>query len=86
MSGETMNDRVTNKQLYEVVRSMEKDTGEKLVDMERRITDKLEPIAVACSLIVINKEEIDKLRTRTNIFGGANAVFAILAGFFGVKT
>ena len=90
MSGETMNDRVTNKQLYEVVRSMEKDTGEKLVDMERRITDKLEPIAAACSLIGINKEEIDKLRTRNDradrLVGALSIAAAAIAGFFGVKT
>ena len=86
MTGDSTNDRVTNRQLYEVVRIMERDTGDKLVAMERRLTDKMEPINKVCAQIGINKEEIDKLRTRTNIFGGVNAALAIIAGFFGVKT
>ena len=90
MTGETTNDRVTNKQLYEVIRIMERDTSDKLVAMERRLTDKLEPIAAACSLVIINKEEIDKLRTRSDradrLVGALSIAAAAIAGFFGVKT
>ena len=90
MTGETTNDRVTNKQLYEVVRIMERDTGDKLVAMERRLTDKMEPINKVCAQIGINKEEIDKLRTRSDradrLVGALSIAAAAIAGFFGVKT
>jgi hypothetical protein len=65
------NNRVTTKQFYEQLMA----THERMNLMERRILDKLEPLAQ----VQVNKDEIDKLRNRSNIIDGANTLIALVA-------
>ena len=80
------NGRVSTKEFYE----MQLATNEKISSLERNIMQKLECLPTIVKItennaadIRENKEQIDKIRTRSNWLDGANASLAIIAGIFG---
>ena len=80
---ETINGRVTTSQFYR----LQIDMLNKQDEMERRIMAKLEQLPAVCKQVDNNKDEIEKLRNKSNaldIFNGIlAAVFATLAAFLG---
>jgi len=88
MAGDTetmSNGRVTTRELHKVQLEM----IEQMSEMERRILAKLEPIPLTFKQASDNKEEIDRLRSRSNTIDGINAFLAILgatiAGIIGTR-
>jgi hypothetical protein len=72
------NGRITTREFYDALLK----TNDKMDDMERRILAKIEAIQDRCphtTQINNNKDEIDKLRQRSNWLDGINAAFAIIA-------
>ena len=84
MPGET-NGRVTTREFYDV----QLKTQEQITDMERRVLDKLEPLSSIVIQVETNKEEIDKLRDKSNIADVVStflsAIFAVVAGWVGTR-
>ena len=78
--GETPNNRVTTQQFYEA----QLETNKTIAEMERRIMAELKGVPTQ---VDTNKEEIDRLRKRSNIWDAGNslgvlvtAVWAALKG------
>ena len=70
---ETPNNRVTTQQFYEA----QLETNEKIVEMERRIMAELNGVPTQ---VETNKDEIDKLRKRSNIWDGVNSLGVFVTG------
>lgn len=70
---ETPNNRVTTQQFYEA----QLETNEKIVEMERRIMAELKGVPTQ---VETNKDEIDKLRKRSNIWDGVNSLGVFVTG------
>ena len=82
------NGRVSTKEFYE----MQLATNEKIASLERSIMQRLECLPAIMKItennatnIKDNKDQIDKLRSRSNWLDGINAGLAIVAGFLGFK-
>ena len=73
---EPINGRVTTSQFYRLQIEMINKQDE----MERRIMGKLEQLPAVCKQVETNKEEIEKLRSKSNLFDIINGFIAILAG------
>ena len=78
--GETPNNKVTTQQFYEA----QLETNKTIAEMERRIMAELKGVPTQ---VDTNKEEIDRLRKRSNIWDAGNslgvlvtAVWAALKG------
>ena len=60
-----------------------------LYAVERRIMEKLEPLSSVVIQVETNKEEIDKLRDKSNIADVVStflsAIFAVVAGWVGTR-
>lgn len=70
----SVNGRVTTAQHYEAIINVK----DELKDTERRILAEIKPLVAMCYQVDTNKNEIDKLRTRSNIIDAINGLFAIV--------
>ena len=72
------NNRVTVREMYREMQAM-----------ERRIMDKLEPLAVVAEKTETLEKEVNTLRNRSNFIDGANAlgtlIAATIAGIVGTR-
>ena len=91
MPGE-QNARVTIRELHKVqldVRDIQADLVKGQADMEQRVLDKLEPLNSLVNQVETNKDEIEKLRTKSNVADRANAALSVflatLAGWIGTR-
>ena len=72
------NGRVTTREFYDALLK----TNDKMDAMERRILERIDTMAERCPYVQqmkTNKEEIDKLRNRSNLLDGINGAFAVVA-------
>lgn len=69
------NGRVTTSQFYRLQIEM----IQKQDEMERRIMGKLEDLPAVCRQVETNKEEIEKLRSKSNLFDVINGFIAVIA-------
>ncbi len=70
---ETPNNRVTTQQFYEA----QLETNKTIAEMERRIMAELKGVPTQ---VDTNKDEIDRLRKRSNYWDAGNTVGLIVAG------
>ncbi len=73
----TNNQRVTNALLQEGLKDIEKKLGV-LPDMKDKLHDIDKKTAVVCNQVKTNKEEIDKLRKRGNLYDMGLAAFTAI--------
>jgi hypothetical protein len=71
----TPNNRVTTQQFYEA----QLETNKTIAEMERRIMAELKGVPTQ---VDTNKEEIDRLRKRSNIWDGVNSLGILIAGLW----
>ncbi len=70
---EAPNNRVTTQQFYEA----QLETNKEIAEMERRIMAELKGVPTQ---VDTNKDEIDRLRKRSNYWDAGNTVGLIIAG------
>ena len=77
------NGRITTREFYDALLK----TNDKMDDMERRILAKIEAIQDRCpheNQIHNNKDEIEKLRQKSNWFDGLLAVLTVIGAALGI--
>ena len=82
--GESANNRVTRKELYDAVIQLSKE----LHETERNITRKLDEVCVTVGRqderITHNEDEINRLRSRSNIWDIGNTIGMVIATALGI--
>ena len=84
-----INGKVTTREFYQELQEMRKenmnarmDTNQKVGEIEtnlmKHITQELKPLITVCNQVDTNKEEIDNLRSRSNIFDGIIGFFTAI--------
>ncbi len=73
MAGATPNNKVSTEKFYEALLKQ----NESMSEMERRIMDELKGVPTQ---VETNKDEIDRLRKRSNYWDAGNTVGLIIAG------
>ena len=81
---DTPNNRVTTQQFYEAqletnkkIAALDKSQSNERTEMERRIMDELKGVPTQVNT---NKDEIDKLRKRSNLWDGVNSLGVFVTG------
>lgn len=84
VGGQPNNNRVTRKELYDAVIQQSKE----LHEMERNITRKIDELCVTVGRqderITHNEDEIDRIRSRSNIWDIGNTVGMVIAAALGI--
>ena len=71
--------RVTNRELYEALMKQNKERN----DLERRLMAELKCLPRIEQQVTINKDEIDKLRARSNLYDVGLGLFTVVATVLG---
>jgi|SaaInl4_150m_RNA_FD_contig_21_2354523_length_1185_multi_11_in_0_out_0_2 hypothetical protein len=78
--------RVTTREFY----TQQLLTQKMISDLEIKLLDEIAHLAPMVNQVLVNKEEIETLRKRSNFVDGFNvflsAVFALIAGALGIRS
>jgi hypothetical protein len=83
------NGRVTTREFYEAQLDMRKDMNAGFVEIKEKIASGLEEQALFHGTIAAtveeNKDKIDKLQTKSNIWDMINSIFAGVVAYFELR-